>query len=288
MTQADEVAELRAEVERLRSENSRQLALLTLQADQRYLLLEATLLNCYRDAMGIPQMQTINRAPHYEEVVEAVHALRCELDKLAELYRDLRAENERLHALLALSADEREKKAQLELGWCYAATLKEDRTPLYVRPEIAIEHVKRLRSDYDKLGDEYAVLQTENARLRAAYALSKSEREDRAEVQLAGCSVAALDPAKASEVKPGDYGYSQSLKDVLDMRTELDAKIQKLHAELQVRFNDHDLAIKRLIAATGIISAALYEPVRPPPPWQPGHWRNLATSWLRDTSVPLP
>lgn len=51
--------------------------------------------------------------------------------------------------------------------------------------------------------------------------LSLIERVERADIQLAGCSVAALGWDKGT--KPDDYGWSGSLEDVLKLRAKLEA-----------------------------------------------------------------
>ena len=60
--------------------------------------------------------------------------------------------------------------------------------------------------------------------------IAESEVIEQLRVQLAGCSVAALGNTK-NVAKQGDYGWSQSYQDVLDLRKkydDLDSKIKEL------------------------------------------------------------
>lgn len=49
------------------------------------------------------------------------------------------------------------------------------------------------------------------------------ERNEQLQIQLAGCGVAALGWTKPGEIKPGDWAYSASLQDVLNLRAEVES-----------------------------------------------------------------
>lgn len=105
----------------------------------------------------------------------------------------------------------------------------------------------------DKLGGvlrQAVDLRADNERLRA--------RAEQAELQLAGCSVAALG-WNESPAKPGDYGYSASYGDVLKLRrdfeeltvraTALGRENERLLGELSAkdnRIDDDTKTINRL------------------------------------------
>ena len=56
--------------------------------------------------------------------------------------------------------------------------------------------------------------------------IAESEIMEQLRVQLAGCSVAALGYIK-DPAKQGDYGWSPSYQDVLDLRRKYDVLIQE-------------------------------------------------------------
>jgi hypothetical protein len=92
-------------------------------------------------------------------------------------------------------------------------------------------------------------LRKENASLR--------ERAERAEVQLAGCGAAALGWAKGEQAaKQGDYGWSASYQDVVNLREQVERlKAPVSDAEcyaFQNNYGDHTLSrywIKRAVEA---------------------------------------
>lgn len=60
--------------------------------------------------------------------------------------------------------------------------------------------------------------------------MTRTEREEQLQVQLAGCSTAALGLTK-DPAKRGDYGWSPAYEDVLKLRRAFDrmaAKIERL------------------------------------------------------------
>jgi hypothetical protein len=75
--------------------------------------------------------------------------------------------------------------------------------PLYQREDLWVE------SDGSKLSR----VEEENTKLK--------EEVERLQVQLAGCSVAALGAVK-DIAKEGEYGWSPAYQDVLDLREEYD------------------------------------------------------------------
>lgn len=60
------------------------------------------------------------------------------------------------------------------------------------------------------------------------------EKIKQLEVQLAGCSVAALGCVKyADKIGPGDYGWSPAFKDVLELREKYDELVKQSEATIK-------------------------------------------------------
>lgn len=77
---------------------------------------------------------------------------------------------------------------------------------------------------YQDATKRYNAMQGEVIKMRIEEARSEErERIDRLEVQLAGCGVAALGGTK-QPARKGDFGWSQSYQDVLELRIKYDGQ----------------------------------------------------------------
>lgn len=59
----------------------------------------------------------------------------------------------------------------------------------------------------------------------------KENEREQLQVQLAGCSVAALGWSGDAPAKPGEYGWSQSYQDALDLRNKYELLLKELEAK---------------------------------------------------------
>lgn len=75
------------------------------------------------------------------------------------------------------------------------------------------------------------------------------DEAEQLQVQLAGCSVAALGWAKdEQEAKPGDYGYSQSYQDVVDLRKKYEEKLAENPDSDKVQALEKELSEAKTLA----------------------------------------